>query len=101
MVEGVLPLFSSIVAKPLILQCFNFFVGSFCLTIEAAFTAGGGRTKWSTEMNIPAIDPANIPGLDTATGIFGSVSVDAASSGDKVVAIMVYIYETVPPSAVV
>ena len=52
-------------------------------------------------MNIPAIDPANIPGLDTATGIFGSAAVDAAATGDQVVAIMVYIYETVPPSTIV
>ncbi len=52
-------------------------------------------------MNIPKIDPASIPGLDTATGVFGSVATDAATNGDRVVAIMVYIYETVPPSALV
>ena len=52
-------------------------------------------------MNIPAIDPASIPGLDTVTGVFGSVAVDAAANGDKIVAIMVYIYETVPPPAVI
>lgn len=52
-------------------------------------------------MKIPAIDPASIPGLDTTTGVFGSVAVDAAASGDKIVAIMVYVYETVPPPSVI
>lgn len=44
-------------------------------------------------MDFPKIDLGMIPGLDTATGIFGSVFQAAATYDDSVVAIMVYVYE--------
>lgn len=44
-------------------------------------------------MNFPKIDLGMIPGLDTATGIFGSVSQAAATYDNTVVAIMVYVYD--------
>jgi len=52
-------------------------------------------------VKIPNIDLASLPGLETATGLFGSAIDPAGAYNDKVVAIMVYIYDTVPPSAVV
>lgn len=51
-------------------------------------------------MNLPAIDLASLPDLDTATGMFGSLSDQAnAASDDRVVVLMVYIYETIPPDS--
>ena len=44
-------------------------------------------------MNSDKIDLATLPALDVPTGMFGSV-VDGAVYNDKVVAIMVYIYDS-------
>ncbi|WP_200810274.1 hypothetical protein [Altererythrobacter xiamenensis] len=52
-------------------------------------------------MNTPKIDLASLPGLDTVTGIFGSTAQAGAAYDDGVVAIMVYVYDVVPPSAIV
>lgn len=52
-------------------------------------------------MNIPKIDLSAVPGLDVANGIYGSVSQVAGTYDDKIVAIMVYVYETVPPQNLV
>ena len=52
-------------------------------------------------MNALKIDLASLPGLDTATGIFGSTAQAAATYNDGVVATMVYIYDVVPPAAVI
>lgn len=52
-------------------------------------------------MKLPNIDLASLPGLDTATGIFGSTAHTALAYDDRVVAIMVYVYDVVPTSAVV
>ena len=48
-------------------------------------------------MNAPKIDLSAIPGLDTAQGLFGSLSQTAASYDDGVVAVMVYVYDVMPP----
>ncbi len=50
-------------------------------------------------MELPKIDLDSLPSHDTAAGLFGSLS-DVASSAtdDRVVAIMVYVYETLPPA---
>nr|WP_298896884.1 hypothetical protein [uncultured Altererythrobacter sp.] len=50
-------------------------------------------------MNLPKIELDAIPGLDTATGIYGSVMQAAANYDDSVVAVMVIVYETAVPSA--
>ena len=52
-------------------------------------------------MNTPKIDLASLPGLDTATGIFGSAAQTGATYNDGVVAIMVYVYDVMPPAAVI
>ncbi|MBM0168574.1 hypothetical protein [Altererythrobacter sp. C41] len=47
-------------------------------------------------MNFPKIDLSSLPALDKAAGMFGSLSDAAtAASDDRVVIIMVYLYETV------
>ena len=52
-------------------------------------------------MNLPTIDLASLPGLETATGIFGATLGAGPTYDDRIVAIMVYVYEVVPPSALV
>jgi len=48
-------------------------------------------------MDLPKIDLSSIPGLDTAQGLFGSLTQTTASYDDGVVAIMVYVYDVMPP----
>ncbi|MBV7264679.1 hypothetical protein [Erythrobacter ani] len=45
-------------------------------------------------MNLPKIDLATIPGLETAQGLYGSATQFGAAYEDSVVAIMVYVYDT-------
>ncbi len=45
-------------------------------------------------MNLPKIDLSSIPGLETPTGVFGSMAQSAANFDDSVVAIMVIVYES-------
>lgn len=48
-------------------------------------------------MPLPKIDLASLPGLDTVQGLFGSQSgLSAASVDDRIVVLMVYIYELIP-----
>ena len=49
-------------------------------------------------MDLPEIDIASLPGLDTATGLFGSLSDSAAFSDDRVIVLMVWFYDLFPPS---
>lgn len=51
-------------------------------------------------MNAPKIDLASLPGLETAQGLFGSLAQTTASYDDGVVAVMVYVYDVMPPEAV-
>lgn len=49
-------------------------------------------------MQLPKIDLSSLPGLDTVQGLFGSLSDLAnATVDDRIVVLMVYIYETLPP----
>ncbi|GAA4053087.1 hypothetical protein [Parerythrobacter jejuensis] len=53
-------------------------------------------------MNFPKIDLANLPELDQAAGVFGSLSDFAtAATDDRIVILMVYLYETFPPESLV
>lgn len=47
-------------------------------------------------MELPKIDLASLPGLDTAQGLFGSLS-DVAQVGidDRMVVLMTFVYELV------
>ena len=45
-------------------------------------------------MNLPKIDFSAIPGLETATGIYGSVTQSAVTYDDSVFAVMVILYES-------
>ena len=48
-------------------------------------------------MTTPKIDVSSLPGLETAQGRYGSISQTAASYGDGVVDVMVYVYNVLPP----
>lgn len=50
-------------------------------------------------MNIPKIDLDLIPGLEGAQALFGAV-MQAGHQDDRIVDIMVYLYEIIPPAAV-
>lgn len=52
-------------------------------------------------MNVPKIDLSSLPGLDTATGIFGSALKSGVTYDDGVVEIMVYVYDNLPPEALI
>ena len=49
-------------------------------------------------MDLLTIDIASLPGLDTATGLFGSFSDAAAYSDDRLIVLMVWFYDLVPPA---
>lgn len=49
-------------------------------------------------MNIPKIDLTALPGMDLVSGVYGSLSQAAGTYEDRTVAIMVYVYDTVPPA---
>ena len=49
-------------------------------------------------MNLPKIDMDLLPDLHAVSGVFGSLSDFAtASVDDRMLVIMVYVYETMPP----
>lgn len=52
-------------------------------------------------MKLPTLDLAAIPGLETAQGLYGSVSQIGAAYEDSIVAIMVYVYDNVQAHTVV
>ncbi|MEM1195165.1 MAG: hypothetical protein AAGH57_03590 [Pseudomonadota bacterium] len=52
-------------------------------------------------MQTPTIDIAAIPGLETAQGLFGSIKQSATSYDDGVVDVMVYVYDVLPPDALI
>lgn len=52
-------------------------------------------------MSAPKIDLASVPGLESAQGLFGSLKQTTATYDDRVVDIMVYVYDVMPPEAAV
>ncbi len=46
---------------------------------------------------MPKIDLTNIPGLESAQALFGSVKEQASVYDDRIVEIMVFVYDTMPP----
>ena len=52
-------------------------------------------------MNLPKIDLSSLPGLESAVGLFGSVADLGPSYDDRIIIIMVYVYDTMPPDAVI
>lgn len=47
-------------------------------------------------MELPKIDIADLPALDTATGLFGSLSNAGAYSDDRIIILMVWLYDILP-----
>ena len=50
-------------------------------------------------MSLPQIDLESLPGLEMETGLFGSMAGTSAAIDDRVVVIMVYVYEMNPQQA--
>ncbi len=51
-------------------------------------------------MELPKLDLNGLPDLSDAVGAFGSMSdIATATTDDRIVVIMVYIYETLPPES--
>ncbi|MFZ1742822.1 MAG: hypothetical protein WAT93_08200 [Pontixanthobacter sp.] len=51
-------------------------------------------------MELPSISLAELPDLNSATGVFGSLTdLAMAHFDDRIIIIMVYIYETIPPES--
>lgn len=51
-------------------------------------------------MQLPTIQVASLPSLDTLTGMFGSLMASGTpGSDDTVVILMTYLYEIMPPEA--
>lgn len=48
-------------------------------------------------MKLPKISLDQIPGLEGAQALFGSVMQAGGQSDDRIVEIMVFIYEIIPP----
>lgn len=49
-------------------------------------------------MNLPKIDLASLPGLDTLTALFGTLTASGdPGSDDTTLILMTYLYETMPP----
>jgi hypothetical protein len=46
---------------------------------------------------MPKIELTSLPGLETAQGLYGSLSQHTASFNDIIVDIMVFLYDTAPP----
>lgn len=46
---------------------------------------------------MPKIDLSNIPGLETAQALYGSLAERTADYDDRIVDVMVFVYDTTPP----
>lgn len=44
-------------------------------------------------MNLPSLDIASLPGLENATGLYGSQPLAASGMDDRLIIIMVYVYD--------
>jgi len=56
--------------------------------------------KGTNTMNIPKIDLDLLPVLEGAQALFGSVLQAGGQNDDRIVEIIVYLYEIIPPPAV-
>ena len=53
-------------------------------------------------MDLPKIDITSLPGLDIATGLFGSLASDGGPTvDDRIIVIMTYLYEIMPTETLV
>lgn len=83
------------------LQSFNF-ASSVPSPTFAGGASGRGRDARSEKesgMDFPQINLDQIPALDGAQALFGSVMQAGGPIDDRIVDIMVYIYDVLPPEA--
>jgi hypothetical protein len=52
-------------------------------------------------MREPKIDLGIVPGLDGGQGLFGSITRTSSVYDDRVVSVMVYVYDALPPGVMV
>ena len=52
-------------------------------------------------MNLPQIDLSQLPDLETLTGLFGSGHVGLPGTDDRIVIMMTYLYEIMPPAGLI
>lgn len=52
-------------------------------------------------MKLPKIDLSQLPDLDTLTGLFDSATAGGPGSDDRIVILMTYLYEIMPPSGLI
>lgn len=50
-------------------------------------------------MNFPTISLDQIPGLEGASALFGAMTQSPGTNDDRIVEIMIYLYEIIPPEA--
>lgn len=60
-----------------------------------------GQCNKESDMNFPQINLDQIPMLEGAQALFGSVLRAEGPIDDRIVDIMVYLYEVMPPEAVI
>jgi hypothetical protein len=60
-----------------------------------------GRCTKESDMNFPQINLDQIPMLEGAQALFGSALRAEGPIDDRIVEIMVYLYEVMPPEAVI
>jgi hypothetical protein len=73
------------------------------ITLGGALCGRGPERCNSKEsmMNIPRINLDQIPGLDGAQALFGAVLQAEGPIDDRIVEIMVFLYESMPPAALI
>jgi hypothetical protein len=52
-------------------------------------------------MKLPQIDLSQLPDLETLTGLFGSGNAGMPGTDDRIVILMSYLYEIIPPSGLI
>jgi hypothetical protein len=62
---------------------------------------GALTTRGDMVMNVPTIAIDQIPGLEGAAALFGAALQASGGNDDRVVEIMVYLYENIPPAMLV
>lgn len=48
-------------------------------------------------MSLPKIDVTQLPDLNTLTGVFGSTNASMPGFDDRIIILMAYLYEILPP----
>jgi|TARA_R100000049_G_C1954208_1_gene105456 hypothetical protein len=73
-------------------------VGGFSGMVVLRGRGAVRHAREPTSMNLPTLSLDSLPGLIDAPGLIGSLSdLASATTDDRIVILMVYLYETFPP----